>query len=225
MVPYDLYAAALCLDGPTLANLELLEGSGGDAEGSLLAALDTCASPGELSVTPVCTIAHFMQSWSAVLACCLCLQSLFAISACCLCLLSLLAASAYSFCLQSFFGSLCLESLPAELAIPMRQFLWGASAVRPLCLSVSAATTLTQSDRTVPMLPVLHVKVRKHAGIFYAVLASTSRLPPETAHLQGDVTDMSFNACCLMYGRLTVCMCVPCRWQQAATAVVVQALA
>ena len=46
MVPYDLYAAALCLDGPTLANLELLEGSGGDAEGSLLAALDTCASPG-----------------------------------------------------------------------------------------------------------------------------------------------------------------------------------
>ena len=47
MVPYDLYAAALCLDGPTLANLELLEGSGGDAEGSLLAALDTCASPGK----------------------------------------------------------------------------------------------------------------------------------------------------------------------------------
>lgn len=46
VVPYDLYAAALCLDGPTLANLELLEGSGGDAEGSLLAALDTCASPG-----------------------------------------------------------------------------------------------------------------------------------------------------------------------------------
>ena len=47
MVPYDLYAAALCLDGPTLANLELLEGSGGNAEGSLLAALDTCASPGQ----------------------------------------------------------------------------------------------------------------------------------------------------------------------------------
>ncbi|KAL0023612.1 hypothetical protein WJX77_007042 [Trebouxia sp. C0004] len=46
VVPYDLYAAALCLDGPTLANLELLEGSGGDAEGSLLAALDTCVSPG-----------------------------------------------------------------------------------------------------------------------------------------------------------------------------------
>ncbi|KAL3140400.1 hypothetical protein ABBQ38_004660 [Trebouxia sp. C0009 RCD-2024] len=46
VVPYDLYAAALCLDGPTLANLELLEGSGGEAEGSLLAALDTCASPG-----------------------------------------------------------------------------------------------------------------------------------------------------------------------------------
>ena len=48
VVPYDLYAAALCLDGPTLANLELLEGSAGEAEGSLLAALDTCASPGKL---------------------------------------------------------------------------------------------------------------------------------------------------------------------------------
>ena len=47
VVPYDLYAAALCLDGPTLANLELLEGSSGEAEGSLLAALDTCASPGK----------------------------------------------------------------------------------------------------------------------------------------------------------------------------------
>lgn len=47
VMPYELYAAALCLDGPTLANLELLEGSGGEAEGSLLAALDTCASPGQ----------------------------------------------------------------------------------------------------------------------------------------------------------------------------------
>ena len=47
VVPYELYEAALCLDGPTLANLELLEGSGGQAEGSLLAALDTCASPGK----------------------------------------------------------------------------------------------------------------------------------------------------------------------------------
>lgn len=56
MVPYDLYAAALCLDGPTLANLELLEGSGGDTEGSLLAALDTCASPGELSETSACSL-------------------------------------------------------------------------------------------------------------------------------------------------------------------------
>ena len=46
VVPYDMYAAALCLDGPTLANLELLEGSSGEAEGSLLAALDTCVSPG-----------------------------------------------------------------------------------------------------------------------------------------------------------------------------------
>jgi hypothetical protein len=69
VVPYDLYAAALCLDGPTLANLELLEGSGGDAEGSLLAALDTCASPGEPSAAPVCNIAHYMQSLSAVPVC------------------------------------------------------------------------------------------------------------------------------------------------------------
>jgi len=54
VVPYDMYAAALCLDGPTLANLLLLEGSGGDAEGSLLAALDTCASPGQLQL-PQCS--------------------------------------------------------------------------------------------------------------------------------------------------------------------------
>ena len=47
-----MYAAALCLDGPTLANLELLEGSNGEAEGSLLAALDTCTSPGNLSPPP-----------------------------------------------------------------------------------------------------------------------------------------------------------------------------
>ena len=91
MVPYDLYAAALCLDGPTLANLELLEGSGGDAEGSLLAALDTCASPGELSAAPVCTIAHFMQFLSATSACSLCMQSLFRVSACSFCLQPLLA--------------------------------------------------------------------------------------------------------------------------------------
>lgn len=64
MVPYDLYAAALCLDGPTLANLELLEGSGGDAEGSLLAALDTCASPGkphqEQQLLSSCTMPGFL---------------------------------------------------------------------------------------------------------------------------------------------------------------------
>ena len=52
VVPYDMYAAALCLDGPTLANLELLQGSNGEAEGSLLAALDTCASPGNFSTFP-----------------------------------------------------------------------------------------------------------------------------------------------------------------------------
>ena len=52
VVPYDMYAAALCLDGPTLANLELLEGSNGQAEGSLLAALDTCTSPGNSPPPP-----------------------------------------------------------------------------------------------------------------------------------------------------------------------------
>ena len=95
MVPYDLYAAALCLDGPTLANLELLEGSGGDAEGSLLAALDTCASPGDPSAVPVCTTAH-----RVVPVCSLCLQSLFRGSACSLCLQSLFRGSACSLCLQ-----------------------------------------------------------------------------------------------------------------------------
>ena len=94
MVPYDLYAAALCLDGPTLANLELLEGSGGDAEGSLLAALDTCASPGAPSAAPVCTTAQFMRSLSAISACNLCLQSLLAASACSLCLQALFAGLA-----------------------------------------------------------------------------------------------------------------------------------
>lgn len=54
VVPYDMYAAALCLDGPTLANLELLQGSSGEAEGSLLAALDTCASPGTLPIPNLC---------------------------------------------------------------------------------------------------------------------------------------------------------------------------
>lgn len=74
VVPYDLYAAALCLDGPTLANLELLEGSGGDAEGSLLAALDSCASPGELSAMPVCI--------TALVPCSPCLESMLAVFAC-----------------------------------------------------------------------------------------------------------------------------------------------
>ncbi|KAK9846574.1 hypothetical protein WJX81_006840 [Elliptochloris bilobata] len=46
VAPYSAYAGALRLDGPTLANLELLENSCGTAEGSLMACLDTCASPG-----------------------------------------------------------------------------------------------------------------------------------------------------------------------------------
>ena len=53
VVSYDMYAAALCLDGPTLANLELLEGSSGEAEGSLLATLDTCTSPGAAALLSI----------------------------------------------------------------------------------------------------------------------------------------------------------------------------
>lgn len=42
----QLYAAALRLDGPTLANLELLENSTGESAGSLLSRLDSCACAG-----------------------------------------------------------------------------------------------------------------------------------------------------------------------------------
>lgn len=42
----QVYERALRLDGPTLANLELLENSEGGAEGSLLARLDSCHSAG-----------------------------------------------------------------------------------------------------------------------------------------------------------------------------------
>ena len=42
----QLYEHALRLDGPTLANLELLENSEGGASGSLLSRLDTCVTPG-----------------------------------------------------------------------------------------------------------------------------------------------------------------------------------
>ncbi|KAK9867213.1 hypothetical protein WJX84_002119, partial [Apatococcus fuscideae] len=46
VVPYEVYTGALKLDGPTLHNLELLEGGEGGPDGSLLAQLDTCSSPG-----------------------------------------------------------------------------------------------------------------------------------------------------------------------------------
>ncbi len=48
VVPYAAYAGALCLDGPTLTNLELLESSTGSTEGSLLTCLDSCTSAGLL---------------------------------------------------------------------------------------------------------------------------------------------------------------------------------
>jgi DNA mismatch repair ATPase MutS len=46
VMPYAAYAGALCLDGPTLTNLELLESSAGSTEGSLLSCLDGCVSAG-----------------------------------------------------------------------------------------------------------------------------------------------------------------------------------
>ncbi|KAK9852353.1 hypothetical protein WJX84_008725 [Apatococcus fuscideae] len=46
VVPYEVYTGALRLDGPTLHNLELLEGGEGGPDGSLLSQLDTCCSPG-----------------------------------------------------------------------------------------------------------------------------------------------------------------------------------
>lgn len=46
VVPYDLFEAALRLDGPTLQNLDLLETEDGQSKGSLMAMLDTCTSAG-----------------------------------------------------------------------------------------------------------------------------------------------------------------------------------
>jgi DNA mismatch repair ATPase MutS len=45
VVPHELYSEAMRLDGATLANLDILEANGA-VEGSLLARLDTCATPG-----------------------------------------------------------------------------------------------------------------------------------------------------------------------------------
>ena len=53
-MPYSAYAGALCLDGPTLTNLELLESSTGSSEGSLLSCLDSCASAGAYSSQGIC---------------------------------------------------------------------------------------------------------------------------------------------------------------------------
>ena len=48
VIPYELYEAALRLDGPTLQNLDVLEHEG-RAEGCLLSYLDTCGSSGVLT--------------------------------------------------------------------------------------------------------------------------------------------------------------------------------
>ena len=45
----QVYERALRLDGPTLANLELLENSEGGAAGSLLSRLDSCDSAGAVT--------------------------------------------------------------------------------------------------------------------------------------------------------------------------------
>ncbi|KAK9819817.1 hypothetical protein WJX72_002734 [[Myrmecia] bisecta] len=72
VVPYDMYKSALRLDGPTLTNLELLEGSGGGLEGSLMACLDTCASPGgrrllrQWLCRPLCSLPAIQQRMDAV---------------------------------------------------------------------------------------------------------------------------------------------------------------
>uniref|UniRef100_A0A061S473 Dna mismatch repair protein msh6-2 n=1 Tax=Tetraselmis sp. GSL018 TaxID=582737 RepID=A0A061S473_9CHLO len=46
--PFDIFAcgSAVRLDGPTIGNLELLEGAEGGRQGSLLARMDSCISPG-----------------------------------------------------------------------------------------------------------------------------------------------------------------------------------
>ena len=68
VVSYETYAGALCLDGPTLTNLELLENTTCGTEGSLLARLDTCASPGIVPSqnfrTSVYTSSRVAPCWS-----------------------------------------------------------------------------------------------------------------------------------------------------------------
>lgn len=46
VAPYDLFEAALRLDGPSLQNLDLLETQEGESKGSLMSVVDTCASAG-----------------------------------------------------------------------------------------------------------------------------------------------------------------------------------
>ena len=48
VVPYEMYAGAMRLDGPTLGNLEVLTTPEGHPQGSLLARIDTCVYPGAL---------------------------------------------------------------------------------------------------------------------------------------------------------------------------------
>ena len=56
VVPYELFAGALCLDGPTLQNLDLLENQeDGCTRVTLMSVLDNCASAG----TPLSP--HYLQ--------------------------------------------------------------------------------------------------------------------------------------------------------------------
>ena len=71
-MPYSAYAGALCLDGPTLTNLELLESSTGSSEGSLLSCLDSCASAGACSsqvLVPIQTLLLEVQVYMLLPRC------------------------------------------------------------------------------------------------------------------------------------------------------------
>ena len=65
MVPYDLFEAALRLDGPTLQNLDLLEAEDGQVKGSLMAMLDTCTSAGTQSCPVPCISPMYMVNETA----------------------------------------------------------------------------------------------------------------------------------------------------------------
>ena len=70
VVPYELFAGALRLDGPTLGNLEILATPEGSTEGSLLARLDSCVYPGKPALHPAqaahCSVWPVLQLLAAL---------------------------------------------------------------------------------------------------------------------------------------------------------------